>query len=78
MTIVKQISLFDIQELFEMESSHQFDAIISTFDVQPLHYAMIHSAKRYSKLSAKRIFENIHIHHVAQSYEKAIQRTFLS
>ena len=47
MTIVKQISLFDIQELFEMESSHQFDAIISTFDVQPLHYAMIHSAKRY-------------------------------
>ncbi len=36
MTIVKQISLFDIQELFEMESSHRFDAIFSTFDVQPI------------------------------------------
>lgn len=36
MTIVKQISLFDIHELFEMESSHRFDAIFSTFDVQPI------------------------------------------
>ena len=36
MTIVKQISLFDIQELFEMESSHRFDAIFATFDVQPI------------------------------------------
>ena len=36
MTIVKQISLFDIQELFEMESSHRFDSIFSTFDVQPI------------------------------------------
>lgn len=38
MTIVKQISLFDIQELFEMESSHRFDAIFSTFDVQPIFH----------------------------------------
>jgi transposase len=36
MTIVKQISLFDIQELFEMESSRRFDAIFDTFDVQPI------------------------------------------
>ncbi len=36
MTIVKQISLFGIQELYEMESSHRFDAIFATFDVQPI------------------------------------------
>ncbi|MEY9978604.1 transposase [Lysinibacillus sp. RC79] len=36
MTIVKQMSLFDIQELLEMESSRRFDAIFATFDVQPI------------------------------------------
>ncbi len=35
MTIIKQISLFDIHELFDMESSRRFDAILSTFEVQP-------------------------------------------
>lgn len=34
MTIVKQMRLFDIQELMEMESSHRFDAILATFDLQ--------------------------------------------
>ena len=38
MTIIKQISLFDIHQLFEMESSHRFDAIFSTFDVQPIFH----------------------------------------
>ncbi|WP_342558074.1 hypothetical protein [Metasolibacillus sp. FSL K6-0083] len=38
MTIIKQISLFDIQELFDMEGSHRFDAIFSTFDVQPIFH----------------------------------------
>ena len=38
MTIVKQISLFDIQELLDMESSHRFDAIFATFDVQPIFH----------------------------------------
>ena len=36
MTIVKQMSLFDIHELMEMESSHRFDAILATFDLQPI------------------------------------------
>ncbi|HWL23338.1 MAG TPA: transposase [Ureibacillus sp.] len=36
MTIVKQISLFDIQDLFIMQSSHRFDAIFSAIDVQPI------------------------------------------
>ncbi|MBK3496465.1 transposase [Viridibacillus sp. YIM B01967] len=38
MTIVKQISLFDIHELYEMEPIHRFDAIFSTFDIQPLFH----------------------------------------
>ncbi|WP_431028769.1 transposase [Lysinibacillus sp. LZ02] len=36
MTIVKQMRLFDIHELMEMESSHRFDAILVTFDLQPI------------------------------------------
>ena len=36
MTIVKQMSLFDIQELMEMECSRRFDTIFATFDVQPI------------------------------------------
>ena len=36
MTIVKQMRLFDIQELMEMESSRRFDAILDTFDLQPI------------------------------------------
>lgn len=36
MTIVKQMSLFNIHELFKMESSRRFDAILATFDVQPI------------------------------------------
>lgn len=36
MTIVKQISRFDIQELLSLESSHRFDAIFSIFDIQPI------------------------------------------
>ena len=38
MTIVKQISLIDIQELFEMESSYQFDAILATFEVHLISF----------------------------------------
>src|SRR5690554_712066 len=36
MTIVKQISLFDIHQLLEMESSHLYDAIFSVIDIQPI------------------------------------------
>lgn len=36
MTIVKQICLFDIQQLLEMESSHRFDAIFRAVDIQPI------------------------------------------
>lgn len=36
MIIAKQMRLFDIHELMEMESSHRFDAILATFDLQPI------------------------------------------
>lgn len=36
MTSIKQMRLFDIHELLEMESSHRFDSILSTFDLQPV------------------------------------------
>ncbi|UPW83803.1 hypothetical protein [Lysinibacillus sp. Ag94] len=36
MTSVKQMSLFDIQELMEMESFRRFDTIFTTFDVRPI------------------------------------------
>ncbi|WP_339287861.1 transposase [Ureibacillus sp. FSL K6-0786] len=36
MTMVKQISLFDIHQLLEMESSHRYDAIFSVIDIQPI------------------------------------------
>lgn len=36
MTIVKQMRLFDIHELMEIESSHRFDATFPTFDLQPI------------------------------------------
>ena len=38
MTIVKKMSLFDIHELYLMESSRRFDAIFSTFDPQPIFH----------------------------------------
>lgn len=38
MTIVKQISLFDIQELLDLERSRRFDAIFAAFDVQPIFH----------------------------------------
>lgn len=36
MTIVKQMSLFDIQQLLDMQSSRHFDTIFATIDVQPI------------------------------------------
>lgn len=36
MSIVKQMSLFDIHELYLMESSRRFDEIFSTFDIHPI------------------------------------------
>ncbi|MGE7624687.1 transposase, partial [Viridibacillus sp. NPDC096237] len=58
MTIVKQISLFDIHELYEMEPIHRFDAIFSTFDIQPLFHLFSNYGAMIQSLIA-RIVERI-------------------
>ena len=36
MSIIKQESLFDISELYEMEPTHRFDAILSAINLEPI------------------------------------------
>jgi transposase len=36
MSIIRQGSLFDIQDLFELEPTHRFDAIFSTLNINPI------------------------------------------
>ncbi|GER67866.1 hypothetical protein BpJC7_20710 [Weizmannia acidilactici] len=33
MTVIRQVSLFGIQELYEMEPTHRYDAIISAINL---------------------------------------------
>ena len=40
MTIIRQPSLFDIQELYEMEPTHRYEAIISSIDLDEICYAV--------------------------------------
>ncbi|WAA09194.1 IS1182 family transposase [Fervidibacillus albus] len=40
MTIIRQPSLFDIQELYEMEPTHRYEAIISSIDLDEIYYAV--------------------------------------
>lgn len=40
MTIIRQESLFGIQELFEMEPTHRYEAIISAIDLDTIYYAV--------------------------------------
>ena len=36
MSIIRQQSLFDIHELYEMEPTHRFNAIFSTINLEPI------------------------------------------
>ncbi|MCM3081725.1 IS5/IS1182 family transposase, partial [Brevibacillus invocatus] len=36
MSIIRQGSLFDIQELFDLEPPQRFEAIFSTLDIDPI------------------------------------------
>lgn len=36
MSIIRQGSLFDIQDLYELEPTHRFDAIFSTLNINPI------------------------------------------
>lgn len=40
MTIIRQGSLFDIQDLFDMEPPQRFEAIFSTLDMEPILYSI--------------------------------------
>ncbi|WP_395537092.1 hypothetical protein [Klebsiella pneumoniae] len=52
MTIIKQISFFDIQQLFKIESSHRFDTILATFDIQPTFHF-------FSKKTLRGVHQNL-------------------
>ena len=36
MTIIRQGSLFDIQDLYDLEPTQRFEAIFSTMDIDPI------------------------------------------
>ena len=38
MPIIRQVSLFEIQDLFNLEPIHYYDAILSAFDLYAIHY----------------------------------------
>ncbi|MGM8214263.1 IS1182 family transposase [Bacillaceae bacterium W0354] len=46
MSIIRQESLFDIQELYELEPTHRFDAIFSAIDIDPI-FAVVTKKSRY-------------------------------
>lgn len=48
MTIIRQESLFGIQELYEMEPPHRYEAIISAIDLD----AIYHEVNKKSRLGA--------------------------
>jgi|SRR5690625_2854468 len=48
MTIIRQQSLFGIQELYEMEPTHRYEAIISAIDLDAIH----HEINKKSRLGA--------------------------
>ncbi len=36
MTIIRQGSLFDLQDLYDLEPTHRFEAVFSTIDIYPI------------------------------------------
>ena len=40
MTIIRQMSLFGIQQLYEMEPTHRYDAIISAINLDKICYSV--------------------------------------
>lgn len=48
MTIIRQGSLFDLQELYDLEPTQRFDAIFSTIDIDPI-YALVTKKSRFGR-----------------------------
>jgi transposase len=40
MTIIRQMSLFGIQELYDMEPTQKYEAIISAIDLDAIYHAV--------------------------------------
>ncbi len=53
MTIIRQMSLFSMQELYEMEPSQRYDAIISAIDLP----SIVHEVTKTSHLGGTRSIE---------------------
>ncbi|MFC0477109.1 transposase [Robertmurraya beringensis] len=48
MTIIRQGSLFDIQELYNLEPTHRFEAIFSAIDIEPI-FAVVTKKSRFGR-----------------------------
>jgi transposase len=48
MTIIRQGSLFDLQDLYDLEPTHRFSAIFSTLDIQPI-FAVVTKKSRLGR-----------------------------
>jgi len=46
MTIIRQPSLFSIQELYDMDSTERYDAIISAIDLDIIYHEMKKKSRR--------------------------------
>lgn len=46
MTIIRQPSLFSIQELYDMEPTDKYDAIISAIDIRMIYRAVMKKSHR--------------------------------
>jgi len=48
MTIIRQGSLFDLQDLYNLEPTHRFDAIFSAIDIDPI-FAVVTKKSRFGR-----------------------------
>ena len=48
MTIIRQGSLFDLQELYDLEPTQRFEAIFSTIDIDPI-FAVVTKKSRFGR-----------------------------
>ncbi len=48
MTIIRQGSLFDLQELYNLEPTHRFESIFSAIDIDPI-FAVVTKKSRFGR-----------------------------
>ncbi|WP_157796445.1 hypothetical protein [Bacillus sp. FJAT-45037] len=47
MTIIRQGSLFDLQDLYDLEPTYRFEAVFSTIDIYPVLTVVSKKAREY-------------------------------